>query len=460
MAADMVSSLLTGLVDNAPTILEQAGTMMEEFLDTILGALPLLLDAGTEIIANLLQGITENGPSIIEQIGSIIIEFVGTIWSYLPDLLISGGEMITTLLAGLVDAAPGIISQAASMLIEYVQEILSHLPEVLEAGISLIGELLAGILEAVPKLIMEIMNAGESSHTDIAICYMKDRVDEKLLEMIKKRISNLKVDALTMNQESLAECIYPHKWYNPFPKFKFTERPDATAACILEGNIAILVDNSPSAMVLPSSIFDIIEEADDYYFPPITGTYLRLSRMSISLLTLILTPLWLVLLQNPGSIPPWLDFIRLSEPPHVPVFYQLLLLEFAIDGLRLAAINTPSMLTTPLSVIAGIVLGEYSVKSGSFSSETMLYMAFVTVANYSQASFELGYALKFMRILILILTALFNWYGFWGGIILSLCAVIFNKTIAGKSYIYPLIPFHLNEIKKRILRPRLPHTEK
>ena len=114
------------------------------------------------------------------------------------------------------------------------------------------------------------------------------------------------------------------------------------------------------------------------------------------------------------------------------------------------------MLTTPLSVIAGIVLGEYSVKSGWFSSETMLYMAFVTVANYSQASFELGYALKFMRILILILTALFNWYGFWGGIILSLCAVIFNKTIAGKSYIYPLIPFHLNEIKKRILRPRLP----
>lgn len=311
-----------------------------------------------------------------------------------------------------------------------------------------------------PKLIMEIMNTGESSHTDIAICYMKGRVDENLLAMIKKRISNLKVDALTMNQESLAECIYPHKWYNPFPKFKFSERPDSAAACILEGNIVILVDNSPAAMILPSSVFDIIEEADDYYFPPITGTYLRLSRMTISLLTLILTPLWLVLLQNPASIPPWLDFIRLSEPPHVPVFYQLMLLEFAIDGLRLAAINTPSMLTTPLSVIAGIVLGEYSVKSGWFNSETMLYMAFVTVANYSQASFELGYALKFMRILILILTGLFNWYGFWLGILISVCAVIFNRTIAGKSYIYPLIPFRLNEIKKRFLRQRLPHTEK
>lgn len=311
-----------------------------------------------------------------------------------------------------------------------------------------------------PKLTMEIMNAGESSHTDIAICYMRGRVDEALLSMIKGRIEKLHVDALTMNQESLAECIYPNKWYNPFPKFKFSERPDTAAACLLEGNIVILVDNSPAAMILPSSIFDIIEEADDYYFPPITGTYLRLSRMLISILTLILTPLWLVLLQNPEAIPSWLDFIRLSDPPHVPVFYQLLILEFAIDGLRLAAINTPSMLTTPLSVIAGIVLGEYSVKSGWFNSETMLYMAFVTVANYSQASFELGYALKFMRILLLVLTACLNWYGFWLGLLISVCAVVFNRTIAGKSYIYPLIPFHLNEVKKRFLRPRLPHTEK
>ncbi len=326
--------------------------------------------------------------------------------------------------------------------------------------IGLVADEASAVTQLLSGLTVEIMHAGESSHTDIAICYMRGRVDEKLLSMIKGRIEKLHVDALTMNQESLAECIYPNKWYNPFPKFKFSERPDTAAACLLEGNIVILVDNSPAAMILPSSIFDIIEEADDYYFPPVTGTYLRLSRMLISILTLILTPLWLAFLQNPEAIPSWLDFIRLSDPPHVPVFYQLLILEFAIDGLRLAAINTPSMLTTPLSVIAGIVLGEYSVKSGWFSSETMLYMAFVTVANYSQASFELGYALKFMRVLLLVLTALFNWYGFWLGILISVCAIVFNRTIAGKSYIYPLIPFHLSEVKKRFLRQRLPHTEK
>lgn len=307
---------------------------------------------------------------------------------------------------------------------------------------------------------VEIMQAGESSHTDIAICYMKKRVDEDLLKKIKTRIQNLYVDALSMNQESLAECLFPHKWFNPFPKFRFSERPDTAAASILEGSIVILVDNSPACMILPSSVFDIIEEADDYYFPPITGTYLRLSRMTISILTLFLTPLWLLLMQNPGWIPDWLQFIQITDEQFVPLIWQLLILEFAIDGLRLAAVNTPSMLTTPLSVIAGIVLGEYSVKSGWFNSETMLYMAFVTIANYSQASFELGYALKFMRVILLILTSLFNLWGFIAGTVLSVLSVVFNRTIAGKSYIYPLIPFSWSECQKRFLRVRLPHTEK
>ena len=311
-----------------------------------------------------------------------------------------------------------------------------------------------------PKLAVEIMTAGESSHTDIAICYMEGRQDSKLLNMIQERIKKLHVDALTMNQESLAECLFPHKWFNPFPKFKFSERPDTAAACILEGNIVILVDNSPSAMILPSSVFDIIEEADDYYFPPITGTYLRLSRMMTSLLCLLLTPTWLLFMMRPEWIPSWLEFIRLEDPPHVALIFQLLILEFAIDGLRLAAVNTPSMLTTPLSVIAGSVLGEYAVKSGWFNSETMLYMAFVTIANYSQSSFELGYALKFMRVIMLILTSWFQVWGYAAGLILAVCAIAFNKTIAGKSYLYPLIPFRWKELYKRILRGRLPFEEK
>ena len=130
-------------------------------------------------------------------------------------------------------------------------------------------------------LVMEMHTVGKSSRTDVVVAYMDGRVEPEMLENIRKRIDAIQVDSLTMNSQSLAECLYTHKWYNPFPKFKFTERPDTTAASILEGSIAILVDNSPSAMILPTSVFDIVEDADDYYFPPITGTYLRVSRSSM-----------------------------------------------------------------------------------------------------------------------------------------------------------------------------------
>ncbi|MCI9515451.1 MAG: spore germination protein [Lachnospiraceae bacterium] len=310
-----------------------------------------------------------------------------------------------------------------------------------------------------PHLVMEMQQAGSCSKTDIVLCYMEDRVDRAFLEEIRNRIQNLQVEALTMNQESLVECLYRRKWFNPFPKVKYTERPDATAASVLEGKIAILVDNSPAAIILPVSIFDIVEEADDFYFPPITGTYLRLNRLFIAILTLLLTPGWILLMQNPEWIPPAFDFIKVEGDIHIPLLFQLLILELGIDGLKLAAINTPNMLTTPLSVIAAIVMGEFAVKSGWFNSETMLYMAFVAVANYTQASYELGYALKFMRIILLVLTAAFNLYGFAAGILLTLLAISCNRTISGKSYLYPLIPFNGKQLARRIFRKRIKSGE-
>ena len=310
-----------------------------------------------------------------------------------------------------------------------------------------------------PHLVMEMQQAGSCSKTDIVLCYMEDRVDRAFLEEIRNRIQNLQVEALTMNQESLVECLYRRKWFNPFPKVKYTERPDATAASVLEGKIAILVDNSPAAIILPVSIFDIVEEADDFYFPPITGTYLRLNRLFIAILTLLLTPGWILLMQNPEWIPPAFYFIKVEGDIHIPLLFQLLILELGIDGLKLAAINTPNMLTTPLSVIAAIVMGEFAVKSGWFNSETMLYMAFVAVANYTQASYELGYALKFMRIILLVLTAAFNLYGFAAGILLTLLAISCNRTISGKSYLYPLIPFNGKQLARRIFRKRIKSGE-
>ena len=114
---------------------------------------------------------------------------------------------------------------------------------------------------------------------------MNDRVDKALLDNLKQRIGDVKLGDLRMNQQSLAEALFKRKWFNPFPKWKFTERPDTAAACLLEGKVVILVDNSPSAMILPTSILDMIEEANDYYFPTVTAVYLKITRALITFAT-------------------------------------------------------------------------------------------------------------------------------------------------------------------------------
>lgn len=305
------------------------------------------------------------------------------------------------------------------------------------------------------NLTIKVFNVGKESKTDVALCYMENKVDKKLLNETINKLKNANVEALTMNQQSLIEAIYKHKWYNPLPKVKHSERPDTTAAAILDGNIAILVDNSPLSLILPTSIFDVIEEADDYYFPPLTGSYLRLSRYIISFVTLFLTPAWLLMIQNPQYIPQSLDFVYPSESINIPIFWQLVILELVIDGLRLASLHTPTSISTTLSIIGAITLSDFSVKSGWFNTETMLYMAFVAMSNYSQPSFELGYALKFFRLMLLILTAIFNICGFVAGLIIILILLISNKTISGKSYLYPLIPFNRKAFLDKVIRTRI-----
>ena len=115
-------------------------------------------------------------------------------------------------------------------------------------------------------------------------------MDRELLEEVRQKLKAVDVKSLTMAQESLAEAIRPRQWYNPFPKVRYTERPDTAAASILEGNIVVLVDNSPSVMILPTTFFDFTQEANEYYFPPLVGSYLRLLRIIVFLISMFITP--------------------------------------------------------------------------------------------------------------------------------------------------------------------------
>ena len=103
-------------------------------------------------------------------------------------------------------------------------------------------------------------------------------------------------------------------------------------------------------------------------------------------------------------------------------------------------------------MIAAIIIGEFAVNTGWFNEQTMLYMAVVAIANFTHENYELAYSIKFLRLILLVLTEIFNLTGFIIGIVVAILAIVSNRTIARTSYIYPLYPFDLKKFMLRFFR--------
>lgn len=304
-------------------------------------------------------------------------------------------------------------------------------------------------------LSMEKFSVGRESGSDVVVCYMEGLCNVKLLEEIKHKISTLDIQGLTMNQETLAENIFPTKWYNPYPRVRYCERPDEASAALLEGKIVLIIDNAPAVMILPVQMIDFVREANDYYFPPITGTYYRFIKYALMFLSLFLTPVWLVILKNIDNLPEWFRIFELNENTAVPVAVQLIIMEFVLEIIRISTMNTPNVLGSSIGIVGALLVGEFAVSSGWLASETVFYMSFLAISMYASPNFEYGYATKFLRIMLVILTGLFDEIGLIAGTIMIFLLMISTKTVDGKSYLYPIIPFDWAELKKYSIRNRL-----
>lgn len=303
-----------------------------------------------------------------------------------------------------------------------------------------------------PHLTMEGHKVGSRTHNDAVLCYLDDKVDQDLLRKLRGKLLGLDVRSLSMAQESLAEAIRPKQWYNPFPKVRYTERPDAAAASIMEGSIVLMVDNSPSVMILPTGFFDFTQESNDYYFPPLVGTYLRVLRVTVFLLSLFITPAWYLMVSEPNRLPGWLNFLSSPEPVSLSLLSQLLVVEFLIDVLKLASLNTPDSLSNSFSMLGALVLGDFAVQAGWLGPEVLVYMAFVSVAGFAQPSYELGYAFKLLRVALLLVTAAFDVWGFCLGVVGIFVLLCTTKPLVGKGYLYPLVPFNGKALLRLLVR--------
>ncbi|MTI49176.1 spore germination protein [Sporosalibacterium faouarense] len=308
-----------------------------------------------------------------------------------------------------------------------------------------------------PGLRFELTNVGKRSQSDVAIAYIKDITNTDLINSMREKIKKVEKDALTMGVKSLEEFILGNNW-NPFPQAKFTERPDVAAAHLFEGHILVMVDTTPSVMILPATMFHFTQHAEDYYQNPAIGTYMRWIRFFAIFVSYILPPLWLLFATNTHLLPKWLEFIGPKETGQIPLVIQFLILEVGIDILRMASIHTPSALTTSLGIIGGLLLSEFAIKVGWFISETVLYTGIMGLGMFATPSLEFALAIRIYRMILLILTGLFGPYGFIAGILLLIITLLRTKSFGGINYLWPLIPFNKKALMTILMRKPIPEV--
>ncbi len=307
-----------------------------------------------------------------------------------------------------------------------------------------------------PDLCFEAFDIGSETKTRVILAYVKGKASDELVLRIREQLSNMKVKSLTLSQQTVTDNLFNRKSLikklNPFPKVRYVERPDTAASMLIEGKIGILCDTTPSAIFLPVTLYDMMEETDDYYFPPVTATYLRILRILMLFMSVFISPLWLLALTYSHLLPESLSFLLVDSECFIPVWLQLLTVEIMIDALKIASLNTPDTISNSLSVVSGLLLSDFAVSAGLLVPQTILYSAIASIANFIPTNYELGYTFKFWRISLIIGIALFGITGFIAAVIIFLVILFFNRSADNKNYLFPFDPKNKKGILKFFVR--------
>ena len=289
-----------------------------------------------------------------------------------------------------------------------------------------------------PQLRCEIVNAGRRSVTDIAIIYMKDIANPHIVATVRERLAQIDIDALPMAEKTVEEFITRSFW-NPFPVVRYTERPDVAANHLVEGHVIIVVDTSPSVMIVPVTLFHLLQHAEEFRQNPIIGTYVRWIRLVGIFLSFVLIPVWLLLASEPRYLPESLKFIGPEQKTSIPIYLQFVFAHFGLDLVRMASIHTPSPFATAQGQVGALLKGQIAVSVGFFTPEVLLYTGLVALGVFSTPSWELSMANRLYLLLLILLTGIFRLPGLIGGLVLIFINLATTKSF-GLPYLWPLIP--------------------
>jgi len=306
-----------------------------------------------------------------------------------------------------------------------------------------------------PNLRFEIVKIGIRSRSDIAVGYIKDITDPKLIDTVKQRLNNINIDGIPMAEKAIEEFIVGGNKWNPLPKVRYTERPDVAAVHLLEGHICLVIDNSPNIMILPTTMWHHVQHVEEYHQHVMIGSYLRLVRLLGMAVSLLLTPLWLAIVMQRHLLPEALAFLGPKDPGIIPLGLQFIFAELGVELVRMATVHVPTAQSTALGFIGAFMLGEFATKVGLFGNEVVFFTAVAAVGAFATPSIEFAMAVRFFRAILLVLVIFFKLPGLLIGL-LGIFIVMATTKSFGIPYLWPLIPFEFNGMKDVLLRLPLP----
>ncbi|WP_144555011.1 spore germination protein [Bacillus sp. X1(2014)] len=303
------------------------------------------------------------------------------------------------------------------------------------------------------KLKLEPYSIGELSQTDVVIAYIEGIAKDSLLEEVRKRLGRIKIDAI-LESEYIEEFIEDMP-FSPFPQIQNTERPDIVVANLLEGKVAILVDNTPFSLIVPMTFWDGLQAVEDYYERFLYTSFIRLIRYILFNMTLFLPSLYVALTTyHPKLLPTKLlvSIASAREGVPFPAIIEALLMEFVFEGLREAGIRLPRAVGSAVSIVGALVVGQAAVQAGIVSAPMVIVVATTGIASFSIPRYNLGTALRLVRFAMLLFAGILGLYGITLGFIILTIHLV-NLRSFGVPYFNPVAPQIPRDLKGVLIRP-------
>lgn len=293
---------------------------------------------------------------------------------------------------------------------------------------------------------------GVRSKSDVVIMYIDDIVNQDVLKQCEDRLANINIDAI-LDSGYIEQFIEDSK-FSPFPQIQSTERPDVVAASLYEGRVAILVDNSPFALIVPATLPTFFQSPDDYYQRSIYSTIVRVIRFIAIILALILPALYVAVTSyNTSIIPTKLAYSIAASREGVPfpAFVEALIMEFALALLMEAIVRLPKPIGSTIGIVGGLVVGQAAVSAGIVSPILLIIVGLTTITSFITPSYAITFAFRILRFGLIIFSALGGLFGIMIGILIFLIHLIRLKSF-GISYLAPVTNTDLNDFKDLFIK--------